>query len=1073
MSKEDKIKINSLSTYTLEISNLLSSGKKIATLDVGGTSYNILAPATYAWSEITNRPTKLSQFTDDVVSGKYLPLTGGTISVSGYDGLTIASSVAGAAIKFKGTEATKGGYLVYSGGVDWRVSDDGWSTSFKLIHSGNVGDYALKTDGSNTMKNDLQLYTLGSGSANVPLTDGVFIYRGPSTGGVDVGLPDSYTNVLNIGGSAAYSNLQLAWFRSMDVLKLYARVGESKGYGAWKEILHQGNYSNLITGTLGVDITGNAASATALKNKVSLWGNEFDGTQSLNGNIHMPNGSALYFITTTQEYIAAVNMASDNVLTFGNGTNFSTRTLNTRVDGYNIYFRTGAKQTAMTINSSGNMTIGSSDLAGTTHRLYVSGTAYVANVAYLTNVEIRNVSDKNYIASVYMSTKGFHIQGRHEGVAYINTILNQSGGNVLIGTTEDNGSGAKLQVVGNVSATSFIGNLDGTYVNKLTGYTKATAISALATTDTLNTALGKLEYKADVAYNLVKGAYDGDGTIENLEEILRVLDGIKDTDTIQAIVGKYLPLSGGIMSGFIQLGSEGVIGFGTNMDAKYHNSAVLNLEEGAVWLATTGNIPNATSEASGIALDGNTIKMWAPLDTPPVLIDSDNGTSYNLIHSGNFNSYSPKLNGTGATGTWNIDISGTAANASKLNGINASGFIKQLSGTYEDLTSLLSNASSNRGDHLVSIRSKNWGSICNIKSMDWGCGLMYFQNTLTTTSGVLGKGLLFPQSGDKIYVLTYSGNTTTNTITADAIATETQLGNYVTLNTAQTISAKKTFSVGLAISGGATERVDLPYFLGIDAFDDGGSVRWLTASKVCAAIGALPTSGGTLTGSGNVLTLSNNSGGDIGLKFYRGGNTAWTIVDTGGNLKFNELTSNTTRLVLYENSQGGSAAFAGSISATSFIKSGSSDSYLLLGGGGQKAISDFLLKSEIANQELNNNLTTITKSLNVTADWMDTGIDGDDLPTGTYIVQVSCAANTGLFYDCYWSGVMSWWKGRTNDTESDEIILHRVSRQHSATIYLRTLSRSNTDTNGLKLQIAASQNIGAAYTYTFKFKRVI
>lgn len=34
----------------------------------------------YAWSEITSRPTKLSQFTDDILSGNYLSLGGGTIT---------------------------------------------------------------------------------------------------------------------------------------------------------------------------------------------------------------------------------------------------------------------------------------------------------------------------------------------------------------------------------------------------------------------------------------------------------------------------------------------------------------------------------------------------------------------------------------------------------------------------------------------------------------------------------------------------------------------------------------------------------------------------------------------------------------------------------------------------------------------------------------------------------------------------------------------------------------------------------------------------------------------------------
>lgn len=88
-------------------------------------------------------------------------------------------------------------------------------------------------------------------------------------------------------------------------------------------------------------------------------------------------------------------------------------------------------------------------------------------------------------------------------------------------------------------------------INKLTNYSKGTSTAALDTTDTLNTALSKLECKADLgksAYDIVSAAYDGDETIENLQEILGVLDGIKDTETIQAIIGKYLPLSGGTLS---------------------------------------------------------------------------------------------------------------------------------------------------------------------------------------------------------------------------------------------------------------------------------------------------------------------------------------------------------------------------------------------------------------------------------------------------------------------------------------------------------------------------------------------
>ena len=97
-----------------------------------------------------------------------------------------------------------------------------------------------------------------------------------------------------------------------------------------------------------------------------------------------------------------------------------------------------------------------------------------------------------------------------------------------------------------------IPNLASNKITALTGYSKATSASAISTTNSLNTALGKLEYKADLgksAYDIVSAAYDGNGTVENLAEILKVLEGIKDTETIQAIVGKYLPLTGGTLTG--------------------------------------------------------------------------------------------------------------------------------------------------------------------------------------------------------------------------------------------------------------------------------------------------------------------------------------------------------------------------------------------------------------------------------------------------------------------------------------------------------------------------------------------
>lgn len=242
------------------------------------------------------------------------------------------------------------------------------------------------------------------------------------------------------------------------------------------------------------------------------------------------------------------------------------------------------------------------------------------------------------------------------------------------------------------------------------------------------------------------------------------------------------------------------------------------------------------------------------------------------------------------------------------------------------------------------------------------------------------------------------------------VLTEHQsLANYVTLNTSQTITGTKTFGSNIQFNG--TQ-----------------SIHW---------------NNGTYQ---QRISITNDSTANTSVfNFQQSTNTG---------------TSWNNILQIYDN---------GILHANGYYKNGSSDSYVLLGGGGHKLVSDFMLKTD----ELSNNLTTITKSLNVTQAWMDTGITSTNLPAnGTYIVQVQVNANdsTGTMYNCYSSGVMSWYKDGTNDTETDEIILHRSGHAYGKTIYLRTVMQSS---GVLKLQIGASSGIGKAYTYTFKFKRII
>lgn len=121
-------------------------------------------------------------------------------------------------------------------------------------------------------------------------------------------------------------------------------------------------------------------------------------------------------------------------------------------------------------------------------------------------------------------------------------------------------------------------------------------------------------------------------------------------------------------------------------------------------------------------------------------------------------------------------------------------------------------------------------------------------------------------------------------------------------------------------------------------------------------------------------------------------------------------------------------------------------------------------------------ITTITKSIQLTTDWQDVGIAGKDLETGTYAVQVSGfnSSYTYLYGEIY-SGVMTWFAGDTNNGgRSDEIFLHNAGHaENNNAIYLRTSRTNRGDDGTLHLQIACKVAATGTDTLTFKFRRLI
>lgn len=130
------------------------------------------------------------------------------------------------------------------------------------------------------------------------------------------------------------------------------------------------------------------------------------------------------------------------------------------------------------------------------------------------------------------------------------------------------------------------------------------------------------------------------------------------------------------------------------------------------------------------------------------------------------------------------------------------------------------------------------------------------------------------------------------------------------------------------------------------------------------------------------------------------------------------------------------------------------------------------------NQASNELAHEFSRDITVTSEWTDiAGFYGGSqsflTQPGTYVVQVYYESNPADgMYQGYFSGIMSWYTGKTNSNNSDEIVLHRVGHAYSNTIYLRTRESLSSETQPYtKLQISANSDL-KQHTYKFKFKRI-
>ena len=213
-------------------------------------------------------------------------------------------------------------------------------------------------------------------------------------------------------------------------------------------------------------------------------------------------------------------------------------------------------------------------------------------------------------------------------------------------------------------------------VTSLNGYSKATSKAALGTSDSLNTALGKLEYKVDLgvsAYDWYKSVTDTDTdtVINKWGEIVDFIDSVSEgTDILDLFVAKSTATNKGSATNPIYFDSNGVPqACSYSLNATVPSGAKFTDTTYSDATTTAAGLMSASDKAKldGIATGANNYTYTLPTASSSVLGGIKVGTNLSIDSSGILSAKDTTYSAasTSAAGLM------SAADKSKLDGIAA------------------------------------------------------------------------------------------------------------------------------------------------------------------------------------------------------------------------------------------------------------------------------------------------------------------------------------------------------------------------------------------------------------------
>ena len=498
---------------------------------------------------------------------------------------------------------------------------------------------------------------------------------------------------------------------------------------------------------------------------------------------------------------------------------------------------------------------------------------------------------------------------------------------------------------------------------------------------------------------------------------------------------RYVNVTGDTMTGDLNTESNIILTKGgTNQNRTFsfkRTNNNCNIDVGWDWTNTDGSgaffrsVDDTTPTGSGggafgfFARNSSATKQLIGQATGSLTWDGNN-----ILHAGNYTSYTVTKTGGGASGTWGISISGNAATAttwqtSRTLTIGSTG--KSVNGS--------ANVSWSLDEIGVYSKTAADSRYVNVTG-DTMTGHLKMSGTKDLGTS-WDKGVIAGADGHDKVVLSYLASSTNGAVIG---AHNSALSDWSLLNVSGT---QLVFRIGQ----NEKMRLNASGYLGI--------------------------------GTSSPSYLLHVNGNAFASGFIKSGSSAsYVLTGDGGHKQWSESASNST--IVARTSSGYVYAkwfntTSGDMNDTSFSRIYvSNDSFIR-----------YVSKAKFIEAITAYDTVTITKSLTVTEAWMDTGIVANTSTftggSGTYAIKISHAnlntpASNG--YASIYSGIISIYTDATNSTtDAEEVILHRAGYSWANRIYIRTMPVASS--GNCKIQIATSKTWTTASNITFTFRKLI